>query len=352
MRTDDFDYELPSSAIAQHPTSSRDLCRLAVVDRASGRVQHTRFRSLPKFLQGGDLLVLNDSRVLPARVPCRRPSGGAVEVFLLDPLAPADALPCFLRPAGKVRFNEALVPERAPQAGAFVLRQRRDDGIFLFEWQGKAPFSPALLSRLGLPPLPPYIERERLPDLRLTAKDKAWYQTVYARHAGSVAAPTAGLHFTPGLLKRLQAMDVAIARVTLHVGAGTFQPVKTQELEAHPMHSETCQVPQAAAEAILACRAKGGRVVAVGTTALRSLESAALPDGGFREGWFDTRLFIRPGYRFKAVDALVTNFHQPRSTLLPLVSAFWTREDVLGLYMDCLKRGYRFLSYGDACLFL
>jgi S-adenosylmethionine:tRNA ribosyltransferase-isomerase len=166
-----------------------------------------------------------------------------------------------------------------------------------------------------------------------------------------VAAPTAGLHFTQGLLKRLAPLGIETAHVTLHVGAGTFQPVKTERLEEHPMHSETCQVPPEAAAAIKACRARGGRVVAVGTTALRTLESAALPEGGFKKGWQETRLFIRPGYHFKAVDALLTNFHQPRSTLLPLVSAFWTTPQVLDLYRDCLKRGYRFLSYGDACLF-
>lgn len=352
MRTDDFDYELPPASIAQEPPTRRDLCRLAVVDRASGAVQHTRFRSLPKFLKAGDLLVLNDSRVLPVRVPCRRPSGGAVEVFILDPLAPGHALPCFLRPAGKIKFDEALVPERAPKAGALVLRQRRDDGIFLFEWQGKAPFSPSLLERLGLPPLPPYIARERLPDARLTAKDKAWYQTVYARHAGSVAAPTAGLHFTQGLLDRLSAMGVQQARVTLHVGAGTFQPVKAELLEDHPMHAETCQVPPETASAIQACRKRGDRVIAVGTTAMRTLESSALDDGSFKKGWQETRIFIRPGYRFRCVNGLLTNFHQPRSTLLPLVSAFWTREQVLQLYAGCLQKGYRFLSYGDACLFL
>jgi S-adenosylmethionine:tRNA ribosyltransferase-isomerase len=170
MRSADFDYDLPPSAIAQRPPARRDLCRLAVVDRASGQVQHTRFSALPTFLRRGDLLVLNDSLVLPARVPCRRASGGAVEVFLLDPLAAPDALPCFLRPAGKVKFGEALQPERAPKAGAFVLRHRRDDGIFLFEWQGKGPFSPALLDQLGLPPLPPYISRERVPDAALRAR--------------------------------------------------------------------------------------------------------------------------------------------------------------------------------------
>jgi len=352
VRSADFDYELPPSAVAQAPAPRRDACRLAVVDRASGRVTHARFRELGAFLRPGDLLVLNDSKVLPARVPCRRASGGAVEIFLLDPLAPAAALPAFLRPAGKIRLGEALAPERAPGAGSFVLERRRDDGIFEFRWNGRRTWSAALLAGLGLPPLPPYIHRDRLPAPGTLAQDRAWYQTVYARQAGSVAAPTAGLHFTRPLLARLAAAGVAGATVTLHVGAGTFQPVKTEDLESHPMHAETCQVPLETAQAIAACRSRGGRVIAVGTTALRTLESCSLESGGFRQGWMSTRLFILPGYRFKAVDGLLTNFHQPRSTLLPLVAAFWKREPLLALYAECLRLEYRFLSYGDASLFL
>ena len=323
-----------------------------MVDRAWGTVEHARFDGLGGFLKPGDLLVMNDSKVLPARVPCRRPSGGAVEVFLLDPLAPAGSLPAFLRPAGKIRFGERLSPALSPDSGAFTLVSRDPDGIFRLAWEGGGGLDETALGRIGLPPLPPYIHRDRLPERRRALRDSAAYQTVYADKAGSVAAPTAGLHFNRGLLRRLAELGVESTSVTLHVGAGTFQPVKSERLEDHAIHAETCQVPAAAARAIAACRLRGGRVVAVGTTALRCLESAALDGGGFREGWFETRLYILPGYRFKAVDGLLTNFHQPRSTLLPLVAAFWDRGALLKLYADCLGLGYRFLSYGDACLFL
>jgi S-adenosylmethionine:tRNA ribosyltransferase-isomerase len=351
VRTADFDYPLPAGAVAQEPLARRDACRLAVVDRAAGTVTHARFRDLGRFLKAGDLLVLNDSKVLPARVPCRRASGGAAEIFLLEPLAKGP-LPAFLRPAGRVKLGEALFPLKEPEAGGFVLERRRDDGIFLFRWQGAQAWSAALLARLGLAPLPPYIHRERLPSLAAASRDLRHYQTVYARARGSVAAPTAGMHFTRALLSGLTAAGVEQASVTLHVGAGTFQPVKTETLEQHPMHEELCVVPAAAAAAAERCRRRQGRLIAVGTTALRTLESCAEPKGGFRNGWIRTRLFIRPGYRFKSVDGLITNFHQPRSTLLPLVAALWDRDKVLRLYADCLNMGYRFLSYGDACLFL
>lgn len=351
MLSRDFDYPLPASAIAQRPSAVRDLCRLAVVDRASGQVEHTRFRSLPRFLRPGDLLVLNDSRVLPVRLPCRRlASGGAVEAFLLAPLADPGALPALLKAGGHLQPGEILVPLRAG-LGRFLLKARLPDGRWLIAWQGTRPLDAALLARLGLPPLPPYIRRERLPQASITAADRRWYQTVYARHAGSVAAPTAGLHFTPGLFKRLASAGVERCSVTLHVGAGTFQPVKAERLEDHEMHAETCSVPPESALAIQAARARRGRVIAVGTTALRCLESAWLGPKGFRQGSFETRLFMKPGDRFKVVDALVTNFHQPRSTLLALVSAFWERQKLLNFYNDCLARSYRFLSYGDACFF-
>ncbi len=351
LRTADFDYALPQEAIAQVPAPRRDLCRLAVVDRARGSVEHTRFSRLGAHLAAGDLLVLNDSRVLPARIPCRRPSGGAVEVFLLDPLA-RGPLPAFLRPAGRVRFGEALAPELAPGAGRFILESRRPDGIFELSFRGDGPLDEARLRAMGLPPLPPYIHRDRLPAARQRSRDARLYQNVYARIPGSVAAPTAGLHFTAGLLKALQRRGIAHTHVTLHVGAGTFSPVKTEDLLAHPMHEEVCRVPPEAARAMDACAARGGRVVAVGTTVLRTLESCVRADGGWRDGWVRTRLFITPGHRFRTARGLLTNFHQPRSTLLPLVAAFWEREGLLRLYAECLARGYRFLSYGDACLFL
>lgn len=351
MLTRDFHYELPPSAIAQTPLGRRSRCRLAVVDRATGLATHTRFDRIGEWLRPGDLLVLNDSRVLPARIPCRRGSGGAVEVFLLDPLAPGDRLSALLRPASKIRLGESLRPEREG-GGGFTLTQRGDDGAAILRWSGDGPWTAGLLERLGLPPLPPYIRRGRIPDRHRTRRDQAAYQTVYAQPAGSVAAPTAGLHFTRGLLKNLRSAGIETAFVTLHVGAGTFQPVKTRTLEEHAIHAEQCVVPAETARAIQVARARGGRIVAVGTTALRTLESAALENGGFRGDWFETRLFIQPGYRFRAATALLTNFHQPESTLLPLVAAFWDRTSLLQLYLDCLGSGYRFLSYGDACLFL
>jgi S-adenosylmethionine:tRNA ribosyltransferase-isomerase len=352
LLSSDFDYDLPTDAIAQEPLARRSRCRLAVVDRATGTVAHSRFDALGSWLKAGDLLVLNDSRVLPARVPCRRASGGAVEIFLLDPLAAAGALPAFLRPASKVRFGERLSPALDPEAGSFELVSRDADGLFRLAWRGSQPFGPEILHRLGLPPLPPYIHRDRLPDPRQARRDSAAYQTVYAAPPGSVAAPTAGLHFNRGLFRRLEELGVERTSVTLHVGAGTFQPVKSETLEGHSIHAERCVVPPDAVRAIHACRRRNGRVIAVGTTALRCLESAADGSGGFKEGWFETRLYILPGYQFKAVDGLLTNFHQPRSTLLPLVAAFWERQALLDFYRHCLGMGYRFLSYGDACLFL
>jgi S-adenosylmethionine:tRNA ribosyltransferase-isomerase len=350
MLVSDFDYALPASAIAQRPMARRAHCRLAVVDRASGGIQHSSFDQLGQWLRPGDLLVLNDSRVLPARVPCRRATGGAVEVFLLDALRGQGPYTAMLKPAAKIRPGEPLEPLREA-LGLFRLVERLPNGNVRVAWEGP-PLDEALLQRLGLPPLPPYIERQRVPSAGQARRDQAAYQTVYAQGPGSVAAPTAGLHFTRGLLQALRSQGVECAWVTLHVGAGTFLPVKCERLEDHDIHSETCQVPPATALAIQAARARGRRVLAVGTTALRTLESAALEGGGFRSDWMDTRLFILPGYRFKAVDGLLTNFHQPRSTLLPLVAAFWERQRLLDLYRSCLDLGYRFLSYGDACLFL
>ena len=351
MLTRDFFYELPSDSIAQRPLARRAHCRLAVVNRAGGAVEHSRFDRIGDWLHPGDLLITNDSRVLPARIPCRRASGGAVEVFLLDPLQGGGIHTALLKPSWKLRLGETLTPEREA-LGLFRLLERLPNGDCRVAWEAEAALDEPLLQRLGLPPLPPYILRQRLPAPGQARRDQASYQTVYAQGPGSVAAPTAGLHFTRGLLKRLQAQGVRQASVTLHVGAGTFLPVKVERLEDHAIHSERCLVPVATAETIRRTRAQGGRVIAVGTTALRTLESAALPGGGFKPDWMDTELYILPGYRFKAVDGLLTNFHQPYSTLLPLVAAFWERQALLNFYASCLGLGYRFLSYGDACLFL
>lgn len=351
MRTEDFDYLLPSSAIAQQPLAQRAQCRLAVIERASSHITHARFKSIGDFLRPGDLLVVNDSKVLPTRIPARRASGGAVELFLLDPSRTGPEHEAFLRP-GRAKDGEALLPDRDPRAGAFRLLGRNEEGIFKLRWEGRAKFGPALLKRLGVMPLPPYITRERIPEEDQSRRDRRGYQTVYAKDAGSVAAPTAGLHFTPALLRGLQARGIGLASVTLHVGAGTFIPVKTETLEAHPMHAESYCVPQGTQARIEATRAQGGRVIAVGTTALRALESAARQPQFQPDRWYATQLFLKPGDPFLAIDALLTNFHQPRSTLLPLICAFWNREAVLKLYQECLGLDYRFLSFGDACLFL
>jgi S-adenosylmethionine:tRNA ribosyltransferase-isomerase len=350
--TADFNYPLPPEAIAQQPMEPRDHCKLAVVDRSSGAVTHARFDGIGAFLRPGDLLVVNDSRVLPARIPTRRASGGAVEVFLLDPAREGAEHTAFLKPAHKLKDGERLAPDRDPQAGSFQLLARNPEGVFTMKWEGARPYGPELLESLGTMPLPPYIQRERLPQAEQAGLDREAYQTVYAREAGSVAAPTAGLHFTPELLQRLQAQGVGLASVTLHVGAGTFLPVKTDTLEEHPMHEEIYQVPAATRAALAATALAGGRVIAVGTTALRALESDARHPGPAGDEWRPTKLFLKPGDPFLAVQGLLTNFHQPQSTLLPLVCAFWNREGILKLYADCLDRQYRFLSYGDATLFM
>jgi S-adenosylmethionine:tRNA ribosyltransferase-isomerase len=351
MLISDFDYDLPQASIAQQAPPRRDRCRLAVIERGPSRITHTRFDQIGSYLAPGDLLVVNDSKVLPARIPARRATGGAVEIFLLDPGAAGPLHRAFLKP-GRVKDGEALLPEREPSAGAFRLLSRDVEGVFSLAWEGRAAFGPRLLSKLGVTPLPPYINRERVPEALQAKLDQRAYQTVYARETGSVAAPTAGLHFSPGLLRSLQAAGVGVASVTLHVGAGTFLPVKTEALEDHPIHEEHYFVPPDTVLRMAQTRSQGHRVVAVGTTALRALESAARHPEGQGDGWARTRLFLKPGDPFLAVDGLLTNFHQPRSTLLPLICAFWNRDAVLALYQECLGLKYQFLSYGDACLFL
>jgi S-adenosylmethionine:tRNA ribosyltransferase-isomerase len=355
MKTSDFDYPLPESSIAQSPLRQRDLCRLCVIDRATGAVEHKRFKDLGDFLNPGDLLVLNDTRVLRCRIPCvKEASGGAMEIFLLDPPQPARpdarAFRAFFKPARRAKVGSLLRPSRHPEAGCFkVLAQNGEEGGSV-EWLGQngQALDAALLENLGVVPLPPYIKRERFPSAELTRLDARYYQSVFAKAGGSAAAPTASLHFSRALLARLQKRGIDMARVTLHVGAGTFLPVKTEILEAHPMHSEPFILPDETVKKILETKRRHGRVIAVGTTVVRVLETAfdknlvpVLTHG-------DTRLFLKPGATFNVVDALVTNFHQPKSTLLALVSAFYTTEKLLNIYAECLKQRYRFLSYGDA----
>ena len=340
MDVADFDFELPESAIAQEPVAPRDASRLLVAGR-SGAPTHRAFSDLPDLLNPDDLVVVNDTRVLPARVEARRPSGGRVGLLLLDP-AGGDDWWCLLKASRKPVEGERLdagegleIEVRGRDAERFRVRLRAPDGRPLER-----------LERIGRMPLPPYIRRVE-GDPR-DGSDRDRYQTVYARAPGAVAAPTAGLHFTPGLLDRLASRGVRVAPLTLHVGLGTFRPVRSGRVEDHEMHAERFDVPEATASAIAETRRRNGRVVAVGTTVVRTLEDRATGAGQVEPGAGTCALFITPGYRFRVVDAVVTNFHLPRSTLLMLVSAFAGRERVLDLYRVALDAGYRFYSYGDA----
>ena len=336
MKTSDFLYDLPEELIAQTPLPQRDASRLLVLDRTSGEIEHRRFHDLPEYLLPGDCLILNDSRVIPARLFGVRPSGGAVEVVLLRELD-GGRWECLSRPGRKMREGTEVsfgdgeltaVVERVLPDGNRVLRFRYE-GIFLEH-----------LERLGRMPLPPYI--------KVQLEDPERYQTVYAREPGSAAAPTAGLHFTKELLSGIGEKGVDVRFVTLHVGLGTFRPVKAENVEEHEMHSEFCTVPEDTAAAIRAARARGGRVIAVGTTSCRTLESFARPDGTVDAGSRWTNIFIYPGYQFRCVDALVTNFHLPGSTLVMLVSALAGRENILHAYSVAVENRYRFFSFGDA----
>ena len=343
MRVADFDYDLPPGLIAQEALAERDASRLLVLDRATGALAHRTFRDLPDLLRPGDLLVVNRSRVLPARLLGRRPGGGRAEVLLLRERTDGtwDAL---VRPARRLRPGATVEV-------ADDLRLRVEPGAIGPERRVRlllpeSADARAALERHGHVPLPPYIRRADRPE------DRERYQTVYAREAGSVAAPTAGLHFTPALLAALAERGIERAEVVLHVGPGTFRPVEAESVEDHRLPPEPYLVPAEAAAAITRARARGGRVVAVGTTATRVLESVSGAGGGVRPGAGETALAILPGHPFRVVDALVTNFHLPRSSLLLLVAAFAGRERVLDAYAEAVRERYRFYSYGDAMLIL
>jgi S-adenosylmethionine:tRNA ribosyltransferase-isomerase len=354
MRLSDFDFELPPERIAQQPVPERDAARLLVHERASGVTEHRSVRDLPELLRQGDLVVVNDTRVLRARLFARRASGGRVEFLLLEP-APSDPTlwSALVHPARRLSVGERLELEGAEAWLRLVARERQPDGSPAMEWQVRAEDeggagldANAVMERVGHLPLPPYVERAD------DALDGVRYQTVFARAPGAVAAPTAGLHFTPELLARLACRGIEHAALTLHVGPGTFQPVKSEDVVAHRLHAERFVLPSITVAAIERARARGGRVVAVGTTVTRTLESCVGEDGVLRAREGTTELFLLPGARFRIVDALLTNFHLPRSTLLMLVSAFAGRERVLALYREALARDYRFYSYGDAMLLL
>ncbi|BDG07059.1 tRNA preQ1(34) S-adenosylmethionine ribosyltransferase-isomerase QueA [Anaeromyxobacter paludicola] len=341
MKVSDFDYALPEELIAQEPVSPRDASRLMVVPRdPAAALAHRAFRELDALLAPGDLLVMNDTRVIPARLTGAKESGGKVEVLLLEPDAPGSARWKAMGQASKPLRPGARI---AFQAFSAVLEEVLGGGFYRVRFDREGAALEAAIAREGSLPLPPYIRRAPGP------ADAERYQTVVARVPGSAAAPTAGLHFTPELLARLAARGVERTCVTLHVGPGTFLPIRSDTVEEHRMHEERYEVPEAAARAFAAARARGGRVVAVGTTSVRTLESAASEDG-LRAGPGRTSIFITPGHRFRAVDALVTNLHLPRSTLLMLVCAFAGSERVLGAYRAAVESRYRFFSYGDAML--
>lgn len=339
MRAADFDYSLPEEFIAQRPIEPRDASRLMVVDRAAGRITHHIFRDLPQFLRPTDVMVVNDSRVMPARLIGERvPTGGRVEVLLLHRRT-HDTWEVLVRPGRRVQPGARIQFGGGTLTGEIVEHTEAGGRIVRFAWEGTFE---SVLASLGEMPLPPYIKE--------ALGESERYQTVYAKEQGSAAAPTAGLHFTEGLLSRVQAKGVAVAAVTLHVGLGTFRPMTAERVEEHQMHAEFFRVSPETVHRIETARKSGGRVVAVGTTVVRVLETAGDADGGLRscDGWTD--IFIYPGYEFRCIDALVTNFHLPRSTLLMLVSAFAGRDLTMEAYDAAIREGYRFFSFGDAML--
>jgi S-adenosylmethionine:tRNA ribosyltransferase-isomerase len=345
MRLSDFDFALPRELIAAHPARPRDASRLLVVP-ATGAFEDRAVRDLPALLRPGDLLVLNDTRVIPARLRGKR-GGVDVEVLVVLPLQgefpePARAT-AFAKPGNRLRIGDRI--EFAWHLAAFV-EAKNDDGTVALRFNMERGDVHWAMLNIGEPPLPPYIHRPSGP----LPSDREDYQTVYARTGESIAAPTAGLHFTPELFAALEARGVARTFVTLHVGAGTFLPVKTEDVSKHVMHAEWGEVSSASADAIGTARARGGRIVAVGTTSLRLLESAADTVGAVRAWSGETRLFITPGYTARTADMLLTNFHLPRSTLFMLVSAFAGLERMKAAYAHAVAKRYRFFSYGDACL--
>ena len=337
MKTSDFYFDLPPELIAQTPLERRDASRLLTLDKHTGETSHLHFYDLPTLLRPGDCLVLNDSRVLPARlIGHREPGGGAVEIVLLIDRG-EKVWECLVRPGRKVKPGVRLsFGDGALKAEVLEVKEG-GNRLIRFEYEG---IFLELLERLGKMPLPPYIKEE--------LQDAERYQTVYSREVGSAAAPTAGLHFTKELLEQIKAMGVRVCYVTLHVGLGTFRPVKAEDITDHEMHSEFCMISEQTAETINQTKREGGRVICVGTTSCRTLESWAAEDGTLKEcsGW--TNIFIYPGYKFKVLDCLVTNFHLPESTLIMLVSALAGREHVLAAYEEAVRERYRFFSFGDA----
>lgn len=339
MKRTDFYFDLPEELIAQTPILQRDMSRMLHLDKASGEVEHKHFYELIDYLKEGDCLVLNDSRVLPARLYGRRESGGSVELVLLRDLGEGK-WECLSRPGRKTRPGTKLIFGDGELTATVVDVTEGGNRIVQFHYEG---IFLEVLERLGKMPLPPYIHEE--------LKDSERYQTVYSKELGSAAAPTAGLHFTTELLEKIKEKNVKVCYVTLHVGLGTFRPVKEDDIEDHPMHSEFCIISEETANAVNETKKNGGRVIAVGTTSCRTLESFT-ENGELKatSGWTD--IFIYPGYKFKCIDALVTNFHLPESTLIMLVSALAGRENVLNAYKTAVEEKYRFFSFGDSMLII
>lgn len=338
MNKSDFDFYLPEELIAQTPLEKRDTSRLLHLDKQTGGIEHKHFYDIKQYLHEGDCLVLNDSRVLPARLIGARPTGGTVELVLLKDLGD-NRWECLSRPGRKTKPGQELVFGNGELTAVVEEVTLGGNRIVKFSYEG---IFLEILERLGKMPLPPYIKEE--------LQDSERYQTVYSKELGSAAAPTAGLHFTKELLAEIADMGVKICYVTLHVGLGTFRPVKADKIEDHEMHSEFCIVPEETAETVNAVKRAGGRVIAVGTTSCRTLESFTTEDGTLQatSGW--TNIFIYPGYKFKCIDALITNFHLPESTLIMLVSALAGRENILNAYNTAVKERYRFFSFGDAMM--
>ncbi len=335
-KTSDFYYDLPEELIAQTPLQQRDSSRLMVLDRQTGQVRHQHFYDIVDYLQPGDCLVMNDSRVLPARLLGHRPTGGAVEVLLLRDLGDK-CWECLCKPGRKMQLGSEVIFGNGELTA--TVREVREDGNRVVQFHYEGIFL-EVLERLGKMPLPPYIKEE--------LQDQERYQTVYSREIGSAAAPTAGLHFTQELLEKIRQKGVKEAFVTLHVGLGTFRPVKAEQITDHHMHAELCMMSQETADILNETRRSGGRIICVGTTSCRTLESLVQEDGSFAASSKWTEIFIYPGYTFKAMDGLITNFHLPESTLVMLVSAFAGREHVLAAYEEAVKERYRFFSFGDA----
>jgi S-adenosylmethionine:tRNA ribosyltransferase-isomerase len=354
MKTADFDYTLPPELIAQQPLPDRDAARMLVLDRANGGIRHQQFDAFPQHLRPGELLIINDTKVIPARLIGRKPTGGEVELLLIEELSASRWL-AFARPAKRLRegteivFQESACPlplASCPEPLRATIEAKRDAGEVIVCFTGTEDLF-AALQRVGHVPLPPYIRHgEDSP------ADRERYQTVFARQPGAVAAPTAGLHFTPRTFEDLAQRGVLVHRLTLHVGPGTFKPVATDDIEQHMMHIERFDIPPDTAAAVNAAKRDGRRVICVGTTTVRALESVADTEGQIRAGTGETDIFIYPPYQFRVTDALLTNFHLPRSTLLMLVSAFAGREPALRAYEEAIRERYRFYSYGDCMLMM